>query len=79
MKVINLNESQYNRIFESVTDSNFGTSSIPEYDGLDKIEIQPTITDKNGSPKKANPVTTDKFADQQTIQQYAARGGRRNS
>ena len=36
MKVINLNESQYNRIFESVTDANFGSNTIPEYDGLDK-------------------------------------------
>ena len=79
MKVINLNESQYNRIFESVTDANFGSNTIPEYDGLDKVELQPTIPDKNGSPKKAKPITTDKFADQQTPQQWGSVGGRKSS
>ena len=79
MKLINLNESQYKRIFESVTDSDFGTSSIPEFDGLDKVELQPTISDKNGNPKKANPITTDKFADQQTPQQWGSVGGRKSS
>jgi len=62
MKIINLNESQYSRLFESVTDQDFGTSTIPEYDGLDKVVIQPTITDKDGSPKKANPMDLDTFA-----------------
>jgi hypothetical protein len=68
MKVINLNESQYNRLFESVTDSDFGTSTVPEYDGLDKVELQPTISDKNGAPKKSNPITTNKLAGQLTTQ-----------
>ena len=75
MKIINLNESQYSRIFESVTDQDFGKSTIPDYDGLDKVELQPTITDKNGSPKKANPMNTDKFADTQSPQQWCAVGG----
>jgi hypothetical protein len=52
---------------------------MPEYDGLDKIELQPTISDRNGSPKKANPITTDKFADQQTPQQWGSVGGRKSS
>jgi hypothetical protein len=79
MKIINLNESQYNRIFESVTDADFGSSTVPEYDGLDKVELQPTISDKNGAPKKASPITTDKFADQQTPQQWGSVGGRKSS
>ena len=79
MKVINLNESQYNRLFESVTDQDFGTSTIPEYDGLDKVELQPTITDKNGSPKKANPIDSDNFADMRTPQQWGSVGGRKSS
>ena len=79
MKIINLNESQYNRLFESVTDADFGTSTMPEYDGLDKIELQPTISDRHGSPKNANPITTDKFADQQTPQQWGSVGGRKSS
>ena len=79
MKIINLNESQYSRLFESVTDQDFGTSTIPEYDGLDKVELQPTISDKNGSPKKSNPIDTDKFADMQTPQQWGSVGGRKSS
>jgi hypothetical protein len=79
MKIINLNESQYSRLFESVTDQDFGTSTIPEYDGLDKVELQPTITDKDGSPKKANPMDTEKFADAQSPQQWGAVGGRKSS
>lgn len=79
MKRIILYESQYKRLFESVTDSDFGENQIPEYDGLDKVELQPTISDKNGSPKKANPITTDRFADQQTPQQWGSVGGRKSS
>jgi hypothetical protein len=79
MKVINLNESQYNRLLESVTDQDFGTRTIPVYDGLDKVELQPTITDKNGSPKKANPIDSDNFADMQTPQQWGSVGGRKSS
>ena len=65
MKRINLNESQFNKLFESVTDADFGTSTVPEYDGLDKVELQPTITAKDGSSKKAKPIDSNKFADQQ--------------
>jgi hypothetical protein len=79
MKIINLNESQYSRLFESVTDQDFGTSTVPEYDGLDKVELQPTITDKDGSPKKGNPVDTDRFGDMQTPQQWGSVGGRKSS
>ena len=79
MKIINLNESQYSRLFESVTDSDFGESSVPEYDALDKVEVQPTISDKNGSPKKARPMTSDDFADTQTPQQWGSIGGRHSS
>jgi hypothetical protein len=79
MKVINLNESQYSRLFESVTDADFGTSTVPEFDGLDKVEVQPTITDKDGSPKKAKPMTTDDFASKQSPQQWGSVGGRKSS
>ena len=79
MKVINLNESQFNKIFEGVTDADFGESSIPENDGLDKVTIQPTITDKNGGPKKAKPIDSNKFADQQCPQGWGFIGGKNAS
>lgn len=79
MKIINLNESQYGKLIESVTDADFGSSTVPEYDALDRIEVQPTITDRNGRPKKGQPVTSDDFADAQTHQQWGSVGGRRSS
>lgn len=79
MKIINLNESQFGRVFESILDSDFGTNPIPEKDGLDKVSLQPTITDKDGSPKKANPIDTDEFGDMQTPQQWGSVGGRKSS
>lgn len=77
MRIISLRESQYDRLFESVTDSDFGKSNVPEYDALDSVEVQPTITSKDGSPKKANPLTADKFQKQQTTQQWGFMGYRR--
>lgn len=79
MKRINLNESQFNKLFESVTDADFGTSTVPEYDGLDKVELQPTITAKDGSPKKAKPVDSNKFADQQCPQGWGFIGAKNAS
>ena len=76
MKVINLNESQFGRIFEGVTDADFGKSSVPEYEGLDKVSLQPTITDRNGAPKKAKPMDSNKFADQQCPQGWGFIGGK---
>ena len=80
MKIINLNESQYNRLFESVTDSDFGTDSVPESDGLDKVSLQPTISDKDASPKKGNPITTNMFGGKlTTLNGWGMLGGRNAS
>jgi hypothetical protein len=79
MKIINLNESQYSRIFESVTDSNFGTNGIPEKATQDQTRIQTKITKKDGSIEDSNPVTSDMFADMQTPQQWGSVGGRKSS
>lgn len=79
MKVINLNESQFNKLFEGVTDADFGESSVPEYDGKDKVELQPTITNKDGSPKKANPIDSNKFADKMCPQGWGFIGGKNAS
>jgi len=79
MKIIKLNESQFGRVFEGVTDSNFGTSQMVEYPGKSVISNQPTITDKDGSKKKANPIDSDDFADELTPQQWGFVGYNRNS
>jgi len=79
MKVINLNESQFGRLFEGVTDADFGTSSVPEFDSKDQVELQPTITDKGGSPKKANPIDSNEFADEMCPQGWGFIGGKNAS
>lgn len=79
MKIINLNESQFDKLFESVTDADFGRNTVPEYDGLDKVSLQPTISNKDGSPKKAKPIDSNKFADQQCPQGWGFIGGKNAS
>jgi hypothetical protein len=79
MKIINLNESQFGRIFEGVTDGDFGKSSVPEYQDLSKVTNQSKIIDQDGDEIDSNPITTDKFASQQTPQQWGSVGGRKSS
>jgi hypothetical protein len=79
MKIINLNESQYGRLFEAVTDSDFGQNSNPEFFNQNQISNQPKITDKNGATINANPKSTKDKADDITPQQWGSVGGRRSS
>ena len=74
MKIINLNESQYDRLFEAVTDSDFGKNSNPEFYDQTKVTTQPKLQDGD-----ADPMTSDDFADIQTPQQWGSVGGRRSS
>ena len=70
MKIINLNESQFGRIFEGVTDGDFGKSSVPEYQDLSKVTTQAKIIDQDGDNIDSKPITADKFSRQQTTQQW---------
>lgn len=79
MKRINLNESQFDRIFEGVTDGNFGTSSVPEFQDQSKITNQTKITKQDGTTTDSKPITTDKFSRQQAPQQWGSVGGRKSS
>lgn len=74
MKIINLNESQYSRLFEAVTDSDFGENQMPEFQDQSKVTTQPKLQDGD-----ADPMTSDDFADIQTPQQWGSVGGRRSS
>ena len=55
MKIINLNESQFRKIFESVTNSNFGTSSTPEGQTKDEVFNTSKITKPDGDIEDSNP------------------------
>ena len=77
MKIIKLNESQYNRIFEDVTDSNFGTDKGKRFGA--EVTNQALITTKDGGEEYSRPVNTDDFADKQTPQQWGSVGGRKSS
>lgn len=79
MKIINLNESQFGRIFEGVTDGDFGESSVPEYQDLSKVTTQAKIINQDGDKIDSKPITADEFADQQVAQQWGSLGGRKSS
>ena len=77
MKIINLNEGQYRRIFEDVTDSNFGSDKDKRFGA--EVTNQALITTKDGSEEYSRPIDTDDFADKQTPQQWGSVGGRKSS
>ena len=79
MKIINLNESQYNRIFEENGDSIFldGNDSTKRFGS--EVTAQAIITDRDGEEKYSRPMDTDDFADTQTPQQWGCIGGRKSS
>lgn len=78
MKIINLNESQFGRLFENGIE-NFGQSNIPEFQTQDEVVTTSKITDKDGDTKNSVSPTTDKFAKQRTPQQWGSVGGRKSS
>ena len=77
MKIINLNESQYNRIFENVTDSNFGSDVSKRFGS--EVTNQALVTTKDGDEEYSRPLNTDDFADKQTPLQWGSVGGRKSS
>lgn len=74
-----MKSSQFGRLFESVTNGDFGENPIPDFQDNSKVTTQPKITDQDGEPKEAKPVNTDKFADMQSPQQWGSVGGRKSS
>ena len=78
MKIINLNESQFKKIFEGI--ENFGDNNIPDRQDLAQVYTQSKIADPmGGDDEDSSPVNTDKKAHQQTPQQWGAVGGRNAS
>ena len=78
MKIINLNESQFKKIFEGI--ENFGDNSMADFHDLGQTYTQTKIADPNGGDDgDSDPITTDKKAHQQTPQQWGTVGGRNMS
>ena len=78
MKIINLNESQFNKIFEGI--ENFGDNNMADFHDLGQTYTQTKIADPNGGDyEDSKPINTDKFAHQKTPQQWGTVGGRNAS
>jgi hypothetical protein len=78
MKIINLNESQFKKLFEGI--ENFGDNGMADHHDLGQVYTQTKIADPNGGDDEdSNPVNTDKITHQRTTQQWGAVGGRNSS
>lgn len=76
MKIIKLQESQLQRLIESQGDSiapSFNGGDMKEYPGS-QVSTSTHITNSNGEKEYGEQPTTDKFANQQTTQNYYANG-----
>jgi hypothetical protein len=56
MKVINLNESQYRRLFEIVDYSSGKQNNISDFQSLDKVSITSKINGMNGTVEDSEPI-----------------------
>jgi hypothetical protein len=83
MKIINLNESQYQRLFElSAGVSGLGDenpTSVPEDLPRNQIFTTQPIHTKDGEQVPGNEPDTQDFADTQTPQQWGSVAGRKSS
>lgn len=79
MKIVNINESQFKRLFESGGDSQFldGNDTTKKFGS--EVSNQVIITDPDGDEEMSKPVKTDKFASMQSPQQWGSVGGRKSS
>jgi len=72
MKVIKLNESQFQRLIEGNNEvPSFNNGDIKEYPGSE-ISTTTTITNADGDTEYGEQPTSDEFANQQTTQNYYA-------
>ena len=78
MKIINLNESQFTRLFDEGID-NYGISNTPEYQNQDEVTLTAKKINQDVDIEDSKPMTTDKVSRQQTPQQWGSVGGRKSS
>ena len=79
MKIVNINESQFKKLIEGSGDSTFLDGSNTTREFSSEVSNQAVVTDANGDREMSDPVSTDKFAKQQSPQQWGAVGGRNSS
>lgn len=79
MKIITLNESQFNRLFENNGDSTILNGNDTTSKFSSEVSNQANITTPDGDEKPSNPITTNKFAKQQTPQQWGSISGRKST
>ena len=70
MKIINLNESQFSRLFEDGGDSIFldGNDSTKKFSS--EVSNQAVVTTQDGDEEMSKKVDTDMFSGEQTTQQW---------
>ena len=76
MKIIKLQESQFERVFEGKNNSNipsFNGGDMKEYPG-NEITTTTTVTNSNGELEYGEQPTSDDFANKMTTQNYYANG-----
>ena len=76
MKIIKLQESQFQRIFEGNNKNqapSFNGGDMKEYNGSE-TKTTTNITNSNGDLEHGEQPTTDDFANTQCTQNYAAHG-----
>jgi hypothetical protein len=78
MKIINLNESQFTRLFDEGIE-NYGRSNTPEYQNQDEVTLTAKKINQDGDIEDSKPINTNKFSRQQTPQQWGSVGGRKSS
>lgn len=77
MKIITLNESQFKRLFESDKAPDFSGGDLEEFPGAGEISTTTNVMNADGDLEYGEEPETDKFADEQSPQQWGSRYGRR--
>lgn len=75
MKIIQLNEEQFKRLFESSSVPNFNGGDIEEYPSSE-ISITEPVPNDDGELEYGEMPDTDDFSHEQSPQQWGARHGR---
>ena len=79
MKIVNINESQFKKLIEGSVDSTFLDGGYTTREFSSEVSNQAVVTDTGGDEEMSNPIDTDKFARQQSPQQWGAVGGRNST
>lgn len=79
MKTITINENQYKRLFEADGDSIYlnGNDTTARYGS--EVSTQALMPNSDGEDEMSDPITTNKFADMQSPQQWGSIGGRKSA